>query len=299
MKKIVTVSGGVDSMTLLDMCVKKYGRDEIVVAHFDHATRSSSETDRVFVQNFCQTQNIKFVYERVKRDMSEHLSEEKARELRYNFFTQVREKYGCDEIMVAQHLDDLVESVAINLLRGTGWRGLSVMNSEGVERPFLTGEFGRVYDRREILRYAGKNGVCYRQDPTNNEDTYLRNRVRQLTFDLPREVKERFLTLRNEQCEIGVEVEKLAEVVIGELVGNEMWRGIPGVLAVPRGVFEEMSDEVATEVLDRLVRERLGLKCTRLQMRDFLKAVREYAPGKVFNLPKDKLVKMGRGYFIV
>ena len=286
-------------MVLLDMCVKKFGRDNVVVAHFDHCTRPSSETDRMFVQKFCLDRGIKCESKRTKREMSEHLPEKEARNMRYNFFAQVREKYGANEIWVAHHLDDLVESVAINLLRGTGWRGLSVMNSSGVKRPLIDGEFGRVYDKRDILKYAADNGVCYRQDPTNTEDIYLRNRVRRVTFELPREVKDELWVLRSKQCKLRVEVAEAVDTVIGLLVGNGEWREVEGTLAVPRGVFGEMDDAVAMEVIEVLVKERLGAKCTRPQLRDFLGAIREYAPGKVFNLPRGKLVRMGREFFVI
>lgn len=299
MVKIVAVSGGVDSMVLLDMCVKKFGRENVVVAHFDHCARPSSRTDRIFVQNFCQARNIEFVYSEAKRDMNEHLSEEMARDLRYNFFAQVQKKYSTDEILAAHHLDDLVESVAINLLRGTGWRGLAVMNSSKVKRPFLNGEFGKIYDRRDILKYAAENEVYYRQDPTNTEDTYMRNRVRQATFTMPREEKERLLVLRDKQCELKMEVAKIVDAIMSELTSEKAWQKTEGALAVPREVFRKIDDEVAMELVETLVRERLDLKCTRPQLKDFLQAIREYMPGKVFNLPKNKLVKMGRDYFVV
>lgn len=286
-------------MVLLDMCVKKFGRENIVVAHFDHCARPSSRTDRIFVQKFCQVRNIEFMYSEVKRDMSEHLSEEMARDLRYNFFAQVQKKYSTNEILAAHHLDDLVESVAINLLRGTGWRGLAVMNSSKVKRPFLSGEFGEIYDRRDILRYAAENEVYYRQDPTNTEDTYMRNRVRQVTFMMPREEKEQLLALRNKQCKLRTEVTEIVNEIMSELTGDEAWQKTEGALAVPRGAFKEMDDEVATELIKTLARERLDLKCTRPQLKDFLWAIREYMPGKVFNLPKNKLVKMGRDYFVI
>jgi len=93
-----------------------------VVAHFNHGTRPSADDDQKFVQKKCAELNIEFFTE--KANLGENASEETAREKRYAFLNKIalREK---GEIYTAHHMDDLIESVVINLIRGTGWRGLT------------------------------------------------------------------------------------------------------------------------------------------------------------------------------
>ena len=78
------------------------------------------------------------------------------------------------KIYTAHHQDDLLESIIINLLRGTEWRGLAPMGSQNIARPFIEKGWGK----KDILKYAGERQLKFRQDPTNNEDNYLRNRIR-------------------------------------------------------------------------------------------------------------------------
>lgn len=86
---------------------------------------------------------------------------------------------GAQEIWTAHHLDDLAESVIINLLRGTGWRGLAVFSQARIGRPLLNMTLTyEPLDRNAILEYAGKRRLTFREDQSNSSDEYLRNRVR-------------------------------------------------------------------------------------------------------------------------
>lgn len=284
MKRVLAISGGVDSMVLLDFCAKKFPKNELIVAHFDHGTRPSSKDDFDFVKKAAEKYNVEFVGKHAK--LGARVSEEKAREERYRFlFGVVSENSGI--LLTAHHLDDLVESVVINFLRGTGVRGLAVMNNSSTERPFLS------WTKKDILKYAADNEIIFREDPTNSSDDYLRNRIRFSVRNLNFETKQEILALRNEQVEvlrkIHDEVDKILKENMKKLE-NETYQ-------VSRGLFD-IDDKVAIEILRELL-SRKNISCTRPQLVNFLAAIQEYQPGKKFNLPHDKLVKIHKNYFVL
>lgn len=270
-------------MVMLDLMVRKFPASELVVASFDHGTRESSGADVDFAAQIASALQLKFY--RGEAELGAGVSEEVAREKRYEFLRKVAflEK---GEIYTAHHLDDLVESVAINLIRGTGWRGLAVLNAPGVRRPLIDGTLGRVFDKKAILAYAGERGVVFRQDPTNSSEAYLRNRVRERVLALTLKTKQEIYELWRKQVKISREVGEILEAVV------------PEDLRFEREWFEGLSDDVALEVL-RAGLSRVGVSATRPQMLDFLRAIRAYGPGKKFNLPGDKLVKINRKDFVL
>lgn len=281
--KIVAVSGGIDSMVLLDLMIKKFGKENLLVAHFDHGTRPSSLDDCNFVANFCEKNQIEFIYKRA--NLGANVSEEKARKARYDFlFKLAKEKNST--IYTAHHLDDLAESVAINFLRGTGWRGLAPLNAKNIHRPFLDPEiFNEApYDKKSIYIYAGKNEIIYREDPTNSSENYLRNRLRPLVKNLSDKNKKDLFGLWQRQKEIKREIEEILLEILPE--DNFYWRSW----------FSEMDDETAGEIL-RAALEKQNVFVTYPQLYNFLAAVRTYAPAKSFNLPNGKLVKFSKSGF--
>lgn len=274
MWKLLAISGGVDSACLLHM----YKDDsEAIVAHFNHGTRPSSDDDERFVQELAKKYHKEFVVGRAK--LGENVSEEKAREARYDFLRRVaRDKKA--KIYTAHHLDDLVESITINLIRGTGWRGLVPLDANDIKRPLI--ENG--YDKKKLLQYAAKNGLSFRQDPTNSEDNYLRNRVREKMLDFSGKIE--LLELYNTQKKIKQEVEDiLREIVPSDKVYQREW-------------FKNLDQDIAVELL-RYILKLENISLTRLQLVSFLDAIKTYAPEKYFNLPGDRLVKLHKTYFVL
>ncbi|MBQ6510508.1 tRNA lysidine(34) synthetase TilS [Candidatus Saccharibacteria bacterium] len=284
MKRVLAISGGVDSMALLDFCVKKYPLDSLLVAHFDHGTRPSAKDDYLFVEKKCQELGVEFCGFHAK--LGAGVSEERARNARYEFFYSLLS--DDDKLVVAHHLDDLVESVVINFLRGTGWRGLAVMNAEKIERPFLD------WTKKDILKYARDNNVVFREDPTNSSDEYLRNRVRFKVRGLAREKKLEILKLRNRQIEIGAEIEK----VVAEIIDKNKIKVSEGKFIFPRAMFDDMDEDVAVEILKKILSAE-NIACTRPQLLNFYQAILKYQPGKFFNLPGDKLARIDKKTFMI
>lgn len=168
MRFVVAVSGGVDSVVLLDMLVRTGGH-ELIVAHFDHGIRSDSVADGRFVEGLAKKYNLPFVLTR--EELGGEASEELARNRRYAFLREVAANHKAT-IVTAHHSDDVVETVAINLIRGTGWRGLAVLGSKDIIRPLIR------YSKDQIIAYALAHRLEWVEDHTNASERYLRNRVR-------------------------------------------------------------------------------------------------------------------------
>lgn len=269
-------------MAMLDIFARKFPHEDLVVAHFDHGIRENSKEDAEFVQRRASEYGIEVVIENA--ELGGKASEEKAREARYKFLRQVAFE-ASGEICTAHHLDDLVGSVAINLIRGTGWRGLAVLDAADIRRPFLNNYselgFEKPPTKGDLLKYAGEHNLQFREDQTNSYDEYLRNRLYHQVNNF--EQKMEIFALWQKQVKLRDEIDTL----IAEIVARGTWQ---------RNWFREMDDAAAIEILRAKLLEK-NISATRPQLRDFLKAIREYAPGKYFNLPGDKLVRINNKDF--
>jgi len=167
---VLAISGGVDSMVLLDHFLH-VPKSKIIVAHFDHGIRKDSKNDRQFVHSIAQKNQLTFVYQ--NGNLGEFCSEEKARIARYAFLNTVKKSAKAKAVVTAHHQDDVLETAIINMLRGTGRKGLTGLNSnQWVLRPFL-----RI--PKSIIRdYATEKGLVWREDPSNDNLAFLRNYVR-------------------------------------------------------------------------------------------------------------------------
>ena len=279
MKKILAVSGGVDSMLLM-----YHFRDDkdAVVAHFNHGTRKSADDDAKLVRRMALEYGLEFFDK--KAELGPDVSEAEARKARYDFLYEMVDKYDGDaKIYTAHHLNDLAETIAINLVRGTGWRGLAPFSDTKVVRPFIAEKMTKA----DILAEAAKEGIIYRQDPTNTEDNYLRNRLREKVFLLGRDELLKIAELYEKQVVLRSEIEEICESIASEMRDDNKY---------PREIFRDLDDNVAMEIL-REVCAANNISLTRPQLHDLLIAVREYLPGKKFNLPKDRFVEIRKSWF--
>lgn len=261
MKYIVAVSGGVDSMVLLDMMTKSVPSEQLIVAHFDHGIRADSADDAAFVAKVAQQYNLPF---KVKREeLGAGASEAYARERRYAFLFQLAEKYDAT-LVTAHHLDDLVETVAINVTRGTGWRGLASFSGK-VVRPLIASE------KKALIAYAKKNNITWRDDSTNATDAYLRNRIRPKTSQMPTAKKCELLALHVRQKELRRAIERETRQLIGD---GPLYK---------RHFFIQVPPTVALECLHTVTEGKL----TRPQLKRALHAIKVARPSTVFQAGND------------
>ncbi len=176
---VLAVSGWVDSMVMFDLVKKCHPRDKIVVAHFDHSLRGDeSDGDRELVANICKRENIRCVVKKVdiwSRSLSEKMNiEALARRERYEFLESVRHESNATYILTAHHAGDQLETVIQNLIKWGKIRWLSGMPlvSGSIFRPLLH------ISKKDILAYQWEYDISFREDSSNMDTTYDRNRIR-------------------------------------------------------------------------------------------------------------------------
>ena len=179
---IVAVSGGPDSMCLLDNLIEleqELQIKKIVVAHLNHMIREEAKSETVYVQEYCKNKEIdcyvKFVDILKKSTELKIGTEECGRRERYAFFDEISEKVGANKIAIAHNLNDNAETVLMHILRGSGISGL------GGIKPYREGKFIRPLikcDRADIENYCEEKNLQPKFDKTNKDNTYTRNRIR-------------------------------------------------------------------------------------------------------------------------
>ena len=277
MKYLLAVSGGVDSVVMLDKMAKDKVHDELCVAHVSHGIRSDSEDDRRFVEGLAAKYGLEFVAISLK--LGSDANEELARTKRYEFlFSEAKKRDAI--IMTAHHADDLAATVAINLYRGTGWRGLAVLARAGIERPLLAMRKSEIYD------YAIRNRLEYSEDSTNANLAILRNGLRGQVFALGDQTIAKIGKLRNEQ------------VAIAWLIDQETTR-LNNSFALRRYPYTVIEVPVAVELLRAQLAAKTGMRPTRVETERLLLEIKTARPGALVKLSGGVGLRFSRDRFIV
>ena len=188
---LVAVSGGPDSMSILNYLLENKEELEIVLlaCHVNHGIRENAKIDEEYVKDYCDKNNIKLflnhsdvisIAKETKRGL-----EETGRKIRYDFFEEIAQKEKIDKIVVAHNKNDNAETVIMNALRGSGLAGLKGIEPvrEKYIRPLI--ECGR----EEIEEYCKRKNLNPRHDESNDDNTYTRNKIRNVVLPF---IKEEF-----------------------------------------------------------------------------------------------------------
>lgn len=180
-KILLTISGGIDSMVMLDLFIKS--NIKIAVAHCNFNLRGiESEGDEKLVLETCLKNKIEFFT--IKFNTKTFAEENKisiqmaARQLRYDWFNKIALENNCQFIATAHHQNDVAETMLINITRGTGMSGLHgiLPKKNNIIRPLL------FTNKAEITDYANENNIAFREDSSNKKDDYWRNKIRHLVI---------------------------------------------------------------------------------------------------------------------
>ncbi|MFH0905415.1 MAG: tRNA lysidine(34) synthetase TilS [bacterium] len=256
---LVAVSGGPDSMALLDILgsLADEMELELTTAHIDHGLRKRSGADAKLVHDYCRAHAIDYVLERV--DVKGELNrrgggvEEVARELRYAALRRIAKGLQADWIITAHHRDDQIETIVFNFLRGSGIRGLGGMReaNEGILRPLLG------VSKEELLRFAQRRRIKFGIDVTNTDTNLTRNRIRHKLMPVLRRFNPNLeeVWLRNSYIfqQADIALRELAVIYLG-LMG----RAQSGKVSVSISRLRELAPLMQIEVLKLAISQVVG-----------------------------------------
>ncbi|MDO4774042.1 MAG: tRNA lysidine(34) synthetase TilS [Candidatus Saccharibacteria bacterium] len=270
MKYVVAVSGGVDSVALLDMLVRA-GQHSLIVAHFDHGIRPESVEDARFVAGMAARYGLPFVSERA--ELGANTSEATARQQRYDFLFRVAAERDA-RVVTAHHQDDVIETIALNIMRGTRWRGVAVMGDTRLARPLIGWTKQRLYD------YALQRRLEWVDDATNYMDVYMRNRLRRRLAQLSPHNKKALMTLYYQQAALQQRIHQVAADMAGPELNRYMLTNIPSF--------------VAEELLYQSVKQVTGVSLLTAQLQQLLIAIKVARAGTEHYPAKYVRVKLAR-----
>lgn len=192
---LLAVSGGIDSMCMASLFLASSLRPEFGIATVNFNLRPGDcDLDQELVRNWAAERNIPFhtIGFNTKEYAHQHSisTQMAARDLRYGWFYKLLDEHHYDYIAIAHNLDDSAETLLLNLLRGTGVSGLAGIRGQNgkIIRPLIT------IQRESIAKYVEQNSVPYRDDKSNFESHYSRNRVRNVIFPEFRKINPSFLS---------------------------------------------------------------------------------------------------------
>jgi tRNA(Ile)-lysidine synthase len=256
---LVAVSGGPDSVALLHLLVERataWGL-RLGIVHLDHGLREESARDADFVRQLAENLALPLHTERVDvRDLQRrwHLSIEAAgRKARYRYFQATADRHGFNKLALAHHADDNAETLLLNLLRGSGRLGLGgmpPMRAGFIIRPLIR------TDRAAILDYLRRRNLSALADPTNRDNDFLRNRIRnQLIPLLEKEYQPGVRAVLHRSAEALRDEEEWIESQIQPILEQARVAGPAGRLTLDAGALRGF----APAVQRRVVRAGLGL----------------------------------------
>ena len=182
---LLAVSGGIDSMVMLDFFNKNSSLANISVCYVDHNYHANSKKMGKLVSSYCNDNNITYIEHSINSSEIKRNIESQLREKRYSFLSEACKEINADYVVTAHHSDDQIETILMKILNSssfTSMRGIQSLNNN-LFRPMLD------ITKDEIYKYAQENKVEYISDPTNNDTSLTRNFLRKKAIPLLEKIK--------------------------------------------------------------------------------------------------------------
>ena len=266
---ILCVSGGSDSIALLHLChqLSRLFRWQLHILHFHHGLREESDEEALFVRDLSQRLNLEF-HLRTTRDFQSETSglQEKARNWRRTEALKLREEIRADSILTAHHAEDQLETWLLKWLRGAHLSGLQGMSRS--DPPFIRPLLD--FRKNMLSDFLKENGFEWREDASNQDSKYMRNRVRNELLPLLR-------TLSREGIESRIrDLDSQSRLLQKELESQyQIWLEKTGpVSELPISVIESESEFLQQEILVRFITRKTGIALSYRQLEKIWTLVR-------------------------
>lgn len=282
----IGVSGGPDSMALLDLMIKLKSELDLVlvVAHVNHNIREESKEEEAYLREFCNNMGLHFECFKIEHYGDDNFHNE-ARTIRYNFFDKVCKDYNAKFLLTAHHGDDLVETILMRIVRGSSLKGYSgfskviVKDDYTILRPLIT------VTKDDLTNYCNENNIKYFIDKSNLKDVYTRNRYRKYVLPFLKEedkmVHEKFLKFSETLLEYNNYIEREVSQVINKVFKN-------GVLDISK--FKELDHLLQSKIISNILEKIYGddlLIITNTHVNLIFDLINSYKPNSVVHLPNN------------
>lgn len=274
---VVAVSGGVDSTVLLHLLANRKDLD-LIVAHFDHGIRPESAKDAEFVKELARGYKLKF--ETKRKELGHAASEAVARKARYGFLHEIAQQYDADAIVTAHHQDDIIETMMINLLRGTNRKGLSSLRDhEHIKRPLLR------YSKQQIYEYARAKNILWHEDITNDNEMFLRNFIRnKIITQLTKVQRKTWLEMYERMVKVNDKIDREIEILLQNTTTN-----------VKRSWLLQFPFAIKVELIAALLKQH-GLQLNKPALYDTVTQMMTARPHTTHQLDKHVCLKIRKDY---
>jgi tRNA(Ile)-lysidine synthase len=301
---LLGISGGVDSMVLLSVLTRSHLRlspelekvktmftidDSFIVAHFDHGIRDDSHEDALFVEKTSTLFGLTFASARANLKGS---SEETARTARRQFLVKTAQENSCQKIVLAHHLDDVVETALLNLRRGISRKGLTSIYPDSGS-PLLRPLLG--VRKEQLMQCAVENGIEWREDSTNRSNDYSRNVIRH-SLASKFSGKSALYTEKIKLLESHLSHLKQVDVQI-EATFDELFSSILEIDRIPRNIVENLEKSVFIELFAHWLRRHSSVEPSRVLLEMVAAFIPKATTGKHLQLRKNVNLVVEKKYF--
>lgn len=270
---VLGLSGGRDSMALLDLLLKN--EIKVIIAHINHQKRKASAVEESYIKGFAKQHNLVCEVRHFKHKTNDNF-QSAAHHFRYEFFYELAKKYHAKYIVTAHQADDLAETILLRLITGSnlyGYGGISLLTPYKdvlVYHPLL------YFSRADINNYVKINNIYYFEDESNNEDDYLRNRIRHNILPLFKKENPNFL-------EGLINYSTILKESFSYIRGNTI-NYLNGKLEITLSTFSKLNIALQKDIISYLL-EKANIKGSHHLIDDLLRLCLNERPQLNYNLP--------------
>lgn len=295
---VVACSCGPDSMALLDIILKLRNKKNIniICAHVNHKLRIESEQEKIDVENFCNNNKIIFEYMEITKYNNDNFHAQ-ARNIRYDFFDKLMNKYNAKYLFTAHHGDDLIETILMRISRGSTVKGYSGFNKISKRNDYYIVKPLIYVTKQQLLEYVKDNNIKYAIDKSNEKSVYTRNRYRKNVLSF----------LKEENKDVHLKYLRFSEQLIKyeNYIQKEVCKYIPEVIVdnvLMINKFNILDIVIKEEIIKYILEKEYGNSISVINsshIDEVLELINSNKPNSYINLPNGiRVVKEYNKLFI-